>query len=93
MASIGEEEDELNRVYAGKVVELTHYVHEKGFQKKIAIVDRLAIDSSTKGTPQVIIFFNDGKKFEVDKDDFLTDFKTLTHGNTRATDHGDFRGL
>jgi hypothetical protein len=82
MASIEEQEERLNQEHAGKVGELTYYVHEKGFQTKVAIVDRLAIDSSTKNIPQVIIFFNDGKKFEVDQDDFLTDFRTLTHGNT-----------
>lgn len=80
--NIEQAEELLNIEHRGKVGELTHYVHEKGFQKKIAIVDRLAIDNITKHIPQVIIFFNDGIKFEVDKDDFLTDFKTLTHGDT-----------
>lgn len=80
--NIEQAEELLNIEHRGKVGELTYYVHEKGFQKKIAIVDRLAIDNITKHVPQVIIFFNDGIKFEVDKDDFLTDFKTLTHGDT-----------
>lgn len=92
-SNIEQAEEILNTEYRGKVGELTYYVHEKGFQTKVAIVDRLAIDNATKRTPQVIIFFNDGKKFEVDKDDFLTDFKVLTHGNTSATYHGDFRGF
>lgn len=75
--SIEEAEDALNKRYRGKLLQLEYIHPRKGLQTKAAIVDRLAIDTATKQTPHIIIFFNDGTRNEVDKDEFSTTTKLL----------------
>lgn len=75
--SVQEAEDELNKRYRGKLLQLEYYHPRKGFQTKAAIVDRLAIDTATRQTTQIILIFNDGTRNEVDKDEFSTVTKLL----------------
>jgi hypothetical protein len=65
-----EAEEYLEKEYANKLVKITYYTQ---FETKTYVgkVDRLAIDYMTRNPAVVLIFLNDGKRFEVDKDDFF----------------------
>lgn len=71
-----EAEDYLNEQYSNKVVSIQYYTarQQKTF---IGKVDRIAIDVALHDPPIIIIIFNNGKKFEFEKDEFFIKVQIL----------------
>ena len=74
--SYHEAEDYLNKEYSNKIIALKYYttMQQKTFFGK---VDRLAIDTVLHNPPVVIIIFNSGERFEIDKDEIFQRIKKL----------------
>lgn len=72
-----EAEDYLNKEYAGKVVKLEYLT---AMEKKFFIgkINRLAIDVALHDPARVIVIFSNGRRFEVDKDNFFERIKKLS---------------
>lgn len=72
--NVAEAEEYLEQEYVNKILQVKYYVKYKenpGERIYTGKLDRLAIDSATKNPPVIILIFNDGKRFEVDKDEFF----------------------
>lgn len=72
--SLKEAEEYLEKTYKNKIIQLTYYTQfqEKTYTGK---VDNISIGVTKE--PHIIICFNDGKRFEVDKDEFANLVKKL----------------
>lgn len=72
--NVTEAEEYLEQKYVNKILQVRYYVKYKenpGKRIYTGKLDRLAIDAATKNPPVVILIFNDGKRFEIDKDEFF----------------------
>lgn len=73
--SIKQAEDYLEETYRNKVIELTYFT---SFEQKTHVGKVENISVSVISNPYtIVICFNDGKRFEVDKDEFAELVKKL----------------
>ncbi len=72
--TITEAEQYLEQEYVNKILQVKYYTQQGQFPGEktyVGKLDRLAIDAATKNTPIIILIFNDGNRFEIEKDEFF----------------------
>ena len=70
-------EDELSPFIIGKMVQVTGTNFKGEAYEETDIIYRLAVDTATKDQDILILFTNNGKRLEVNLDDFKTNVKIL----------------
>lgn len=77
MTETAELEQELESLLIGKVVQIKYTHFSKEERVEIDTVNRLAVDIDTRPNHYLILFTNQGKRLEINLDDFSTHIKVL----------------
>lgn len=69
-----EAEKHLEERYKNKVASLRYFT-QGGYKTFTGKIDQISIDVATQNPPIIIVIFNTGQRFEVDKDNFFNAVK------------------
>jgi hypothetical protein len=70
-------ETEFTSILVGKMVQVSYTDYKHNPQVEVDTVNRLAVDLDTRPGDYLILFTNNGKRIEVNLDEFSTHIKLL----------------